>query len=418
MSQILSVSQLATQIKSYLESTFSAVTLRGEISRITFHSSGHVYFDVKDEAASLSCIIFKSNYARLKFRLEQGMSIIASGALSVYTQRGTYSLNCFSVEPDGRGALSLAYEQLKKELDAAGYFAPARKKPLPRYPRHLAFVTSSTSAALQDMLRVASKRFRAIKITQINTLVQGDEAAQSIVRSLRFADSLGADVIVLARGGGSIEDLWCFNERAVADAIFAAKTPVVSAIGHEIDYVISDFVADLRAPTPSAAMELVLPDFAELIMSLSERRNFLDGAFSAILEKNRSALLYLKDLFGKQLPQEKHKRYKETLAAQRLFLAQKFGGILGARRASLAMLAQSLDGAFKERLLKKQTAFELLRARIQSLDPAKADRVDLSRPGTHERLRLEDLKPNEEFNLTTAKFTARALCLEKNELKT
>lgn len=264
----LSVSALNEQIKTLLEGTFTRVFVRGECSRITYHSSGHIYFTLKDKDSAISAVMFRGNVTKLKFALEEGMDVVVDGAITLYKPRGSYQINCFSIEPSGQGALALAYEQLKQKLSQKGYFDPSHKKTLPKFPKKIALITSATGAALQDMLRVANKRYRAVELFVYDVLVQGEGAASQIANAITQADAQGYDVVVMGRGGGSQEDLWAFNEEVVADAVFAAQTPVVSAVGHEIDYLISDFVADLRAPTPSAAMEMVLPDTNELYMTL------------------------------------------------------------------------------------------------------------------------------------------------------
>ena len=264
----LSVSSLNEQIKTLLEGTFNRVLVEGELSRITFHNSGHIYFTLKDSSSTLKAVMFRGNAAKLKFQLKEGLKVVLDGAVSLYAPRGEYQINCFSIEPAGHGALALAYEQLKQKLSQQGYFNNELKKELPRFPQKIALITSATGAALQDMLRVANSRYRAIEIDIYDVLVQGQNASYDICNALVLADAKEYDIIVLARGGGSIEDLWAFNEERVADAIFRAATPVVSAIGHEIDWLISDFVADVRAATPSAAMQIILPDTNELYQSL------------------------------------------------------------------------------------------------------------------------------------------------------
>jgi len=270
MSYTLTVSQLNEQIKSLLESTFIQVRVEGEISQVTYHTSGHVYFTIKDEKSTLSCVMFRSNASKLRFRLESGQHVILSGAITVYVPRGNYQMMVQTVEPYGVGALCVAFKQLKKRLQAEGLFDPQRKKSIPKRVCHIVIVTSKTGAAIQDMIQVATKRWPLLKITLIDTLVQGAEAAQEIAKHIAYADRLNADVMIVGRGGGSLEDLWAFNEEVVARAIAACHTPVVSAVGHEIDTMISDFVADMRAPTPSAAMEQILPDKIEMLYALDE----------------------------------------------------------------------------------------------------------------------------------------------------
>jgi exodeoxyribonuclease VII large subunit len=276
-----SVSSLNEQIKGLLEESFSRVLVEGELSRITFHNSGHIYFTLKDSSSAISCVMFRGNALKLKFQLQEGQKVILDGAVTLYKPRGSYQVNCFSIQPSGQGALALAYEQLKHKLSDKGYFEESNKKQLPKFPKKIAFITSATGAALQDMLRVANSRYRAIEIDIYDVLVQGDSAARSIVQALRVADTKDYDFIIVGRGGGSIEDLWAFNEEIVADAIFEATTPIVSAVGHEIDYLISDLVADLRAPTPSAAIQMCLPDTNELYQYIDS----LSSQYSQILSQ-------------------------------------------------------------------------------------------------------------------------------------
>ena len=295
----ISVTQLNNQIKSILESHFEIVLVEGEVSKATYHSSGHLYFTIKDENSSINCAMWKSNLSKLKFKIKPGEKVLVYGAVSLYVPRGEYKLIAQSIEPSGIGALQLAYEQLKKELSKLGYFDEERKKPLPKFPKKIAIITSSTAAALADMLRVANKRWRLTKFYLFNTLVQGETAAEDIARKIKMADEYvfedGSkfDLIIVGRGGGSKEDLWPFNERAVADAIFEAETPVISAVGHEIDYLISDFVADKRAATPSNAIEIALPDGNEILMFIDEMINSMNYKMQTILSKKEKQLLHL-----------------------------------------------------------------------------------------------------------------------------
>ena len=301
----LSVSQLNEQIKALLENSFSRVIVEGELSRITFHNSGHVYFTLKDKDSAISCVLFRGNASKLKFRLEEGMRVIVDGAISLYKPRGSYQINCFSITPSGQGALALAYEQLKERLSQKGYFDPSIKKTLPKFPKKIAFVTSATGAALQDMLMVANKRYPLLEIDIYDVLVQGENSANSIALAIKKADANKYDFIVIGRGGGSIEDLYSFNEEIVADAVFNAKTPIVSAVGHEIDYVISDFVADLRAPTPSAAMELTLPDINELYLYMDELALNFSRNMEHKLQIKSQQLQHLKNSFMQHSSEKK-----------------------------------------------------------------------------------------------------------------
>ena len=279
---MMTVSSLNTKIKSLLEATFMHTLVEGEVASVTYHTSGHLYFSIKDDKSSIKCVMWRSSVARMKFRIEKGMHIVVEGSVSVYTPRGEYQFQTVRIEPYGQGALALAYEQLKKKLKEKGYFEASRKKPIPKYIHKIALVTAKDSAALHDMLKIIEQRWALVEVVVVDTLVQGELAAPQIANALTYADSLDVDVIVVGRGGGSAEDLWAFNEEVVADAIFVMQTPVVSAVGHEVDVLISDFVADLRAPTPSAAMERVLPDSREMLYTLNE----LVDRYSRTVEQN------------------------------------------------------------------------------------------------------------------------------------
>jgi exodeoxyribonuclease VII large subunit len=270
MATMMTVSSLNTKIKSLLEATFMHTLVEGEVSSVTYHSSGHLYFTIKDDKSAIKCVMWRSSVARMKFRIEKGMHIVVEGSVSVYTPRGEYQFQTVRIEPYGQGVLALAFEQLKQKLKEQGYFDALHKKPIPRQIDKIVLVTAKESAALHDMLKIIEKRWPLLEVIIIDTVVQGEYAAQSIAKALRYADRLGADVIVVGRGGGAAEDLWSFNEEAVADAIFGCQTPVVSAVGHEVDVLISDYVADLRAPTPSAAIEMILPDREEILYLLDE----------------------------------------------------------------------------------------------------------------------------------------------------
>jgi exodeoxyribonuclease VII large subunit len=301
----LSVSALNEQIKGLLETSFERVFVEGEISRITFHNSGHIYFTLKDSASSLSAVMFRGNASKLKFRLEEGMKVVIDGAITLYKPRGAYQINCFGIEPSGQGALALAYEQLKQKLSAQGYFETHKKKPLPKFPHSIAFITSATGAALQDMLHVANARYKLLEIDIYDVLVQGENAAPQIAQALQVADTKGYDILIVARGGGSIEDLWAFNEECVADAIYDAQTPVVSAVGHEIDWLISDFVADVRAATPSAAMEILLPDTNELLLTLDSLSSQLTQQIEQKITTKKQMLEHLQESLVQHSSQKK-----------------------------------------------------------------------------------------------------------------
>jgi exodeoxyribonuclease VII large subunit len=268
---VLTVSALTALLKDTLEGRFTGLWVEGEVSNLRVHSSGHAYFTLKDEGAQLRAVLFRGRARRVRFELADGLHVLAFGSLDVYAIRGEYQLVCELLEPRGLGALQLAFEQLKARLAAEGLFDPARKRPLPALPRRVGLVTSPTGAAVRDFLRVVTRRFAGLQVLVHPVRVQGETAAGEIAEALDTLNRLGGlDVIVVARGGGSLEDLWAFNEEAVARAIAASKIPVISAVGHETDVTIADFVADLRAPTPSAAAELVVREKALLAERVGE----------------------------------------------------------------------------------------------------------------------------------------------------
>lgn len=302
---VLNVSSLNEQIKGLLEESFSRVLVEGELSRITFHNSGHIYFTLKDSSSAISAVMFRGNASKLKFQLQEGQKVILDGAITLYKPRGSYQINCFSIQPSGQGALALAYEQLKQKLSDKGYFSPDIKKTLPKFPKKIALITSATGAALQDMLRVANSRYRAIEIDVYDVLVQGESAAQAITKAITLSDTKEYDIIIIGRGGGSIEDLWAFNEEIVADAIYKAKTPIVSAVGHEIDWVISDFVSDLRAPTPSAAMQMILPDSNELYQYIDSLSTQFTQTLSQKIHNKTQELIHVKKSYSQHSVENK-----------------------------------------------------------------------------------------------------------------
>ena len=291
---IYTVSELTRQIKDSLEGLFPNIWVEGEISNLRIPSSGHYYFTLKDSASQIRGVMFRSQQRILPFVPEDGMSVICKGRVNVYEPRGEYQLLIENLEPKGKGALQLAFEQLKNKLQTEGLFNEERKRPLPALPGRIAIITSPTGAALRDILKILNRRFPNLEILIAPVKVQGDEASGEIVQALKTINTLeAADVIILARGGGSLEDLWAFNTEKVARAIFDSAIPVISAVGHEIDFTIADFVADLRAPTPSAAAELVVRDKQELLQMLSHYNIRLKNTLRTCLEKNRNNIGYL-----------------------------------------------------------------------------------------------------------------------------
>ena len=270
--RVYGVSDLNHSIRNLLEGEFPDIWVRGEISNFKAHSSGHFYFSLKDDRSQMNAVMFRGFNSQLKFSPETGMEVLIKGKITVYEPRGNYQLFCQTMEPVGAGALQQAFEQLKAKLKKEGLFSREHKKALPTLPRHVALVTSPTGAAVRDMLNVLGRRFKGLKITIVPVVVQGEGAPSSIVEGLKRANLLrDVDVIIVGRGGGSMEDLWGFNDEGVARAIFGSRVPVVSAVGHEVDFTVADFVADLRASTPSVAAEVVVKSVGEL----TEKLNYL-----------------------------------------------------------------------------------------------------------------------------------------------
>lgn len=414
----LTVGALTEQIKNLLETTFLHVSVEGELSRITRHNSGHIYFTLKDADATIGGVMFRANAASLKFRLEEGLKVVISGSITVYKPSGNYQIRALSIAPAGQGALALAYEQLKRELSELGYFAPERKKSLPKYPRRIALITSATGAALQDMLRVASGRWRLLHVSVFDVLVQGDAAGGMIADAIKRADTMGFDVIVIGRGGGSVEDLWAFNERIVADALFAASTPTVSAVGHEIDWVISDFVADLRAPTPSAAMQLILPDQDELLQGIDVMMARLERETMRQLAKKSEALHYMQESLKRHSIGRKLEAHAQNIAQLRAQLGLSMAQKLTREAQALAPLREALGRAVRQKLSLDAQQLSQLRAALQSSDPklrVVRGFAQVSQEG--KVVRLEALHVSDKVDLMDDKVRLRVEILEKSVLR-
>ncbi len=351
--RIYSVSEVNERVKALLEAdgALYGVRVRGEISNLKLHM-GNFYFSLKDEKGALPCVMFRSDASMLRFRPENGMRVVTLGRVSVYLRDGRYQLYVNSMTPDGAGELYVAFEQLKAKLLEQGLFDPDHKKPLPRFPERIALVTSPTGAAVQDMLRILKARWPAAEVVIVPARVQGAEAPGELAAGLRYADAnLGADLIITGRGGGSMEDLWAFNEEVVARAIYACRTPVISAVGHEPDVTIADLVADLRAATPSNAAELAVPDRQEVFSQLAQISRRLNHAMSRILSGGRSALERAERSRFLRDPMEFTRERRQNLdwTAQRLGAA--LSKRLGQERAGFAALAASLDAMSPLRVL-------------------------------------------------------------------
>lgn len=339
---ILTVTQLTAQIKTYLEGTFPDIWVEGEISNLSIPQSGHAYFTLKDDQSQIRVVLFRSSQRFLKFTLQHGIQVICRGRVSVYEPRGEYQLIVDYIEPKGVGALQLAFEQLKERLAKEGLFDLEHKKPLPVLPRRIGIITSPTGAAIRDMLRVIKRRHPKIHILIYPVPVQGVEAAPAIVAALQYFNrEQNADVLIAGRGGGSLEDLWAFNEETVARAIYGSRIPVISAVGHETDYTIADFVSDVRAPTPSAAAEIVVKSeesFEESILSLESR---LIGSMKHKLILMRSSVREYVRLLSD--PRRRLERYSQRVDELMHRIALELQHHLQRDRARLNAMAEGLD---------------------------------------------------------------------------
>ncbi len=413
----LSVSALNEQIKHLLEESFSRVFVEGELSRITFHNSGHIYFTLKDKDSAISAVMFRGNATKLKFRLEEGMKVVIDGAITLYKPRGSYQINCFSIEPSGQGALALAYEQLKQKLSAQGYFAPERKKTLPKYPKKIALITSATGAALQDMLRVANARYRLLEIDVYDVLVQGESAAAFIANAIKTADEKAYDVIVIGRGGGSMEDLWAFNEEIVADAVFHAKRPIVSAVGHEIDWLISDFVADLRAPTPSAAMEMILPDTNELYMSLDSYAQQFTQLLRQKIQTKKQALEHLKLSYQQHSVEKKLQQKRDEIKQLREAFTQSIDFKINSKQKELQNTKERFPHAIDSVVNLAQNQLLSLRKMLESNHPklkTKKGFAQISRSGVV--VDIDTLEKDDIFEAQSDTVVIKAQVLDKRKI--
>ena len=352
--QIFSVSEITKSIKFILESTFEKISIEGEISNFKAHGSGHWYFNLKDEGAVINCTMWKGVNNYVFFTPEDGMKIIVTGRVTVYPPRGSYQIDVRSMKPAGVGELQAAFERLKKKLFEEGLFDQENKKEIPTFPKKIGLITAAEGAAVKDMISVAERRFPLVELLIAPTKVQGAGAAENIVNNIRKLNLLkDIDVIILARGGGSIEDLWAFNEEIVAREIFKSKIPIITGIGHEVDFTIADFVSDLRAPTPSVAMELATPDIEDL-------KNFLIESYSLSCELIDKKMINYKDDIEKfvnsysfRFPFEKIRKFSQVLDFNVLKMNNLIDRKINLFSSKIALISKSLDVHDIEKSLKK-----------------------------------------------------------------
>ena len=382
--QVLSISQVNEYIRRLMDSDalLTGVAVKGEVSNYKVYPSGHHYFTLKDEGASLKCVMFRSSALRLRFKMENGMKIIAVGKISVYPRDGAYQLYCNAISLDGVGDLHAAFEQLKKKLATQGLFDPAHKKPIPPFPKTVGIVTSSAGAAVHDILRILNKRYPLVKVRLFPVRVQGEEAPAEIVSAIRYANYHDlADVLIVGRGGGSIEDLWAFNDERVAYAIYESRIPVISAVGHEPDVTISDYVADLRAATPSNAAELVVPDRDAILQQIDA---YSASMVTALLQKLKAARRHLDVLSA-----------SATLQSADMYVKH--------RRTALEQLEKRLVNAEQLSINRCKQRYLTNTAKLDSMSPLKVltRGYALVEDESNRIIRsVQQVRPNDKLNIT------------------
>ena len=346
MASVYTVGQVNTYIKQMFSQDFmlANICVKGEISNCTYHSSGHIYFTLKDKTGVIAAVMFKGNRGGLNFTLEEGQKVLVTGSVNVFERDGKYQLYAREISLEGAGLLYQRFEQLKTELEEMGLFDAMYKKPIPKYSLKIGICTAKTGAAIQDIINITKRRNPDVQLYLYSSLVQGAEAAVDIVNGIRYLDCMNLDVIIVGRGGGSIEDLWAFNEEIVAKAIFDCNTPVISAVGHEVDTTIADFVADMRAPTPSAAAELAVFDYNEYLINISHYHQILLSEMKKNIDRKRDKTKYYEarlNVFHPSNQLQSKKQYTDDLYTR---LQEVFGNLLRDRKHSLAIYSEKLNG--------------------------------------------------------------------------
>lgn len=378
------------QVNAYIKNMFSqdfmlrGICVKGEVSNCKYHSSGHVYFTLKDKKAAISAVMFANSRSGLSFRMREGDKVLVTGSIEVYERDGRYQLYAKEIQKDGEGSLFLQFEALKRELLEMGMFADEYKKPIPKYIRTLGVVTAPTGAAVQDIRNIARRRNPYAQLILYPARVQGEGAAESVASGIRALDAMRPDVIIVGRGGGSIEDLWAFNEEIVARAIFECETPVISAVGHETDTTIADFVADLRAPTPSAGAELAVSDVFELFAGIGNLKGRLSRSMEWKLQTAAGRYRDLNRLLQMKSPGSQIRERRQHAAGLEEALAQAIGGRITGARYRLGLLAEKLDGASPAKKLSQGLAF------VTDLSGKRVVRASGVKTGDEIRIRMHD----------------------------
>ncbi|MBO4864464.1 MAG: exodeoxyribonuclease VII large subunit [Eubacterium sp.] len=395
------VGQINTYIKNLISSDYllKNLVIKGEVSNCKYHSMGHIYFSLKDETGSMPCVMFKGNVtAGLKFRLEDGQSVYVQGGVDVYERDGRYQLYARKIvqDEDTKGKLFAEYEKLKERLNEEGLFDFEHKKEIPKFPKTVGIVTASTGAAIQDIMNIAKRRNPYVQLILYPAKVQGEGAAETIVRGIKKLDSMGVDTIIIGRGGGSIEDLWAFNEEIVARAIYEAETPIISGTGHEVDNTIADYVCDQRAPTPSAAAEIAIPDVMSTIREVRNQRELLDRGVMNRIRELRSRLDSVKLQIERKSPEK----------------------MLRDKQQYLATLTDSLHNTMNNRIIDYRRRLEVSIARLDGLSPTAklkggygyVEALDKSAKDMKPVRSVKDVKPGDKMNITMHDGVISATC--------
>lgn len=413
---VLSVEQLNRLVRQTIEGNITTIWVRGEISNFKPHTSGHFYFSLKDSQSQIKAVMFRGYNSRLRFKPKDGMEVIVRGKISVYEPRGDYQIICEMMEPVGAGALQKAFEDLKIKLKSEGLFETSRKRPIPIFPQHVAIVTSPTGAAIRDMLNVLNRRNRNVRVTLVPTIVQGEAAAPQICEAMKLAYRIpDVDVIIVGRGGGSIEDMWCFNDETLARTIVASPVPVISAVGHEIDFTIADFVADLRAPTPSAAAELVVKSADELSQKISSFQRVLTITIQKFLksEAHRLRSITVRLVDPKRKLQDLILRNDELL----LRLQNGMNRYLTKRSTDHRMIANELKSKFVLNFDRTKSRLKEAISILDSLSPLKVVERGYSLTLANGQIikNATDVKVNEEIEVILMKGQLKAKVIEVNQ---
>ncbi|MBQ8139755.1 MAG: exodeoxyribonuclease VII large subunit [Lachnospiraceae bacterium] len=393
------------QLNRYIKNIFNGdyvlrdLTVKGEVSNCKYHSSGHIFFTLKDETGSVKCIMFAGNRGGLPFKMTDGMLVNVTGYVDVYLADGAYQLYAKSVTKEGAGELYERFERLKEDLEERGMFAEEYKQKIPTDAKCIGIVTASTGAAIRDIINVSKRRNPYIQLILYPAIVQGPEAAPSIVKGIKALEKYGVDLMIVGRGGGSIEDLWAFNEEMVAQAIFDCSVPIISAVGHEIDFTIADFVADLRAATPSAAAELAVSEIVRIDEAIYSRKEELDGLMMNLLSEKKGRIEHQLRQLKLLDPEYKLRQSKERLARIEIALNDAIEGIIKSRRQRLSLLSSRLDGSSPLKRLKSGYAFvtDEKGKRVKSVKQLKSGmKIDMALTDGYATATVDEIKENKD----------------------